>query len=89
MGSLIFWCIDTVMSLYSLALLVYVLLSWLHPIRNKWTELLRAVVEVLLTPVRRLVTQYLPKRWQVLDWSPVAVWLLLGVVRSMLKWLLL
>ena len=47
------------------------------------------MVEVLLMPVRRLVTQYLPKRWQILDWSPVAVWLLLGVVRSMLKWLLL
>ena len=63
MGRLIFWCVDTVMSIYSLALLIYVVMSWLH--------------------------QYLPKRWQILDWSPVGAWLLLGIVRSMLKWVLL
>jgi len=89
MGRLIFWCVDTVMSIYSLALLIYVVMSWLHPIRNKWTELLRSVVEVVLTPIRRIITQYLPKRWQILDWSPVGAWLLLGIVRSMLKWVLL
>lgn len=88
MGQLIYWVFDTVISLYSLALIVYVVLSWLHVTRNKWTELLTTAVELVLNPVRTLLTRLLPTRWQILDWSPVATLILIGLVRSLLKWVL-
>ena len=89
MGSLIYWLFDTVISMFSLALIVYVVLSWLNITRNKWTELLTTVVEVVLNPIRTVLNAHLPTRWRSLDWSPVAAFLLIGLVRSLLKWVLM
>lgn len=89
MGSLIYWIFDTVISLFSLALIVYVVLSWLHITRNKWTELLTTVVETVLNPIRTVLNTHLPARWRILDWSPVAAFLLIGLVRTLLKWVLM
>ena len=89
MGSLIYWLFDTVISLFSLALIVYVVLSWLNITRNKWPELLTTVVEVVLNPIRTVLNAHLPTRWRILDWSPVAAFLLIGLVRSLLKWVLM
>ena len=89
MGSLIYWLFDTVISLFSLALIVYVVLSLLNITRNKWTELLTTIVEVVLNPIRTVLNAHLPTRWRILDWSPVAAFLLIGLVRSLLKWVLM
>lgn len=70
--------------LFDVALVVYVLLSWLRPSANRWTEGLRKVVEPVLTPIRRVLTEKLPPRWQILDWSPLVAWLLVELVRYLL-----
>ena len=89
MGSMIYSVLDTLISLFSLALLVYCIISWFYPVRNKWTELLRTVVETVLNPVRRLLAQHVPQRWQLMDFSPIAAWLLLALLRQMMRWVLI
>lgn len=89
MGSMIYSLLDVAISLFSLALLAYCIISWFYPARNKWTELLRSVVETVLTPIRRLLARHIPARWQVLDFSPIAAWLLLSILRNMMRWVLL
>lgn len=81
MLQLLFKLIYFVLWLFDVALLVYVVLSWLHPASNKWTEMLKRFVEPVLTPVRRLIMAKLPAKWQIVDWSPVGAWLLVAVVR--------
>lgn len=77
-----------VLDLYKLLLIVYVLLSWLHIGANRWTELLRRAVEPVLNPVRVFLHARLPRQWQVLDWSPLAVYLLVGLAQTLLRILL-
>ncbi|MDO4483370.1 MAG: YggT family protein [Clostridia bacterium] len=57
---------------YELLLIAYVLLNWLKPAANRWTELLRRVTEPVLTPLRVAIVSRLPARYQPIDWSPVA-----------------
>ena len=84
MGSMIYSLLDVAISLFSLALLAYCIISWFYPARTKWTELLRSVVEPLLLPIRKLLAQYLPKQWQIIDWSPVVLIILVSLVQWIL-----
>lgn len=78
----------TALDLYKLLLIAYVVLSWLHINANRWTELLRRVIEPVLRPVRALLTARLPRQWQILDWSPLAVYLLVGLAQTLVRILL-
>ena len=59
----IFRLLYLVLWLFDVALVIYVLMSWLRPTANKWTEMLRKVVEPVLTPIRRILVEKLPPRW--------------------------
>ncbi len=80
----IFSLSNFVLRLYKLLVLIYFLLSLLKVPANKWISLLGSIIEPVLNPVRKLLSQYLPKEWQIMDWSPVALWLAISVV----QWLL-
>ncbi len=82
---LLYKIIRTVLWLFDVCLLLYVLLSWLKPASNRWTELLKRVVEPVLTPIRRVLVAKLPARWQIFDWSPVVAWLLVELVNMLLN----
>lgn len=82
---LILGLIDIVFNLFSILLLIYVLLSWIHPVQNKWTELVRGLVEPVLNPVRRFLQKNAPNLMGNFDWSPVAVWLLITIIRQILS----
>ncbi|MDO4837293.1 MAG: YggT family protein [Clostridia bacterium] len=82
---LLYKIIRTVLWLFDVCLLLYVLLSWLKPASNKWTELLKRVVEPVLTPIRRVLVAKLPARWQIFDWSPVVAWLLVELINMLLN----
>ena len=69
---------------FEVSLLLYVAISWLAIPANRWTELLRGFVEPVLTPIRAVLTEKLPARFQILDWSPVVAWLLAELVYSLL-----
>ncbi len=76
------------LDLYDLLLLIYVIVSWLRPAENRWTLLLRNLVEPVLNPIRAFLAKHLPQRAMVLDWSPVAAWVLIRVVQMVLGILL-
>ena len=80
---LIGWLINLLLSIYSTVIVVYVILSLIKPTANRWTELLRSLVEPVLGPIRRLLQRYLPAQWQVIDWSPVAALLLIRILKSL------
>ena len=79
---LLYKLVQLAFSLYELAILLYVLLSWLRPAANRWTELLRSVVEPLLTPIRRLLIAKLPTSLQIFDLSPVLALLVISIARQ-------
>ena len=76
--------INTLIDIYKLLVLVYFIIMLVKVPANKWTTLLSSIVEPALVPVRVLVNKYLPKNWQIIDWSPVA--LLIGI--SIAQWVL-
>ncbi|MBQ6174605.1 MAG: YggT family protein [Clostridia bacterium] len=71
--------------LYTLLLLVHVILSWVYPRSNRWTVLLDRIVEPVLGPVRALLRRILPARAWVVDWSPLAVMLMIQLVNRLLR----
>ncbi len=87
MIDLVFRILYLILWLFDVALLVYVAMSWLRPTANRWTELLRKIVEPVLNPIRRVLVEKLPPRWQLLDWSPLVAWLLVELVRYLLSML--
>ena len=70
---------------YSLALLAYFLISFIKPAQSPFTQFLNKMVEPVLTPLRRVLANILPASWQRVDWSPVAAWLLIGLVNQLLE----
>lgn len=80
----IFSIINFVLDVYKLLVIVHFILTLLNVSANKWTTLLSSVVEPVLAPIRRVLTEKLPAKYQVIDWSPVA--LLIGIV--LIQWIL-
>ena len=48
MIDLVFRILYLALWLFDVALLIYVAMSWLRPTANRWTELLRKIVEPVL-----------------------------------------
>ena len=84
MFSIIFGLIHGLLNVYKLLVIAYCVISLMGISANKWTELLRSVVEPLLLPIRKLLAQYLPKPWQIIDWSPVVLIILVSLVQWIL-----
>ena len=76
--------INALIDIYKLLVLVHFILVLAKVPANKWTTLLSSIVEPALAPVRVLVNKYLPKNWQICDWSPVALILVITLVQIIL-----
>ena len=81
---MIFGLIHGLLDVYKLLIIVYCVISLLKVPANKWTTLLASIVEPALVPFRKLLTQHLPKNWQICDWSPVALYLVI----TLIQWIL-
>ena len=84
MFSLLFDLIDVVLKLYKLLLFAHFIIGILKIPGNRWTNLIARFVEPVLPPVRRALNENLPQNWQVCDWSPIAVFLVITVVQWVL-----
>ena len=84
MLSLLFRLIHLALNLYKLLVIAYFVLRLLKVPANKWISLMGSVIEPVLNPIRKLLYQHLPKNWQIIDWSPAALFLLVSIV----QWLL-
>ena len=81
----LFLLLNSLLELYKLALLAYVVLSWLRIPANRWTVLLQRVIEPVVGPVRTFLRARLPAQWQMFDWSVLVVYFLIGIVQSFLR----
>ncbi len=81
----ILFLIDSLLNLFNILLFVHVLLSWIRPSSNKWTVLLNRIVEPVLNPIRNFLYKNVPGLMQTFDWSPVACWLLISLVRQLIS----
>jgi len=76
--------------LADMALLVYVVLTYVrtsNPTVNRIRQTLALVCEPMLIPARQLLGKILPAKFMILDWSPLVVWVVLGIARNVLGWL--
>lgn len=76
--------INLLLDVYKLLVVVHFVLTLIKVPANRWTTLLDSLVEPVLSPIRRLLTAKLPKNWQIIDWSPIA----LVIAITILQWIL-
>lgn len=80
--------IRMLLGLYSLLVLVHAIVIWIRIPANRWTEMLRSVVEPALQVTRNLMKRFLPFLCGTsIDWSPVVLFVLLNLLRSVLTWI--
>ncbi len=84
----IHWLLDTVLNLYSLVLIVYIVMSWLltFNIINAHQQFVRAVMQFLYAvtePVLSPIRRYIPSLGGV-DLSVLVLWLVLQFLRRIL-----
>ena len=76
--------LNTVLGLYSYVLLFYCVMSWLPAVRQSpLGDLISRLTEPVLTPIRRVLSRYV--RSGMFDWSPVAAFVLIYVLRSIIS----
>ncbi|MBQ8537707.1 MAG: YggT family protein [Clostridia bacterium] len=84
---LIFWLLDIALWLADVGLLAYVVLSYIrsmNPTVNRVKQALSLVCEPMLIPARRVLGRFVPSRFMFVDWSPILVWIVLGIARNIL-----
>jgi YggT family protein len=82
MNRLIHIIVNNGINLLQIIILVRVIMSWIpHNPHNQWTRLLYQVTEPILKPIRNI----LPGQSMGFDFSPVVVFLLLGLLKSALE----
>ena len=47
--------VDLIFKVYSLAMIVYAVVSWIPSIRGRWSDYLAMVVEPVIVPIRRII----------------------------------
>lgn len=72
--------IGFILFLYQLVLVAYIVINLVKPTANKWTELIRSLVEPVVAPIRKILMEKLPKNWQVFDWAPVVAIIAIAVI---------
>ena len=72
--------IGIVLGLYTLVLIAYIVINLIKPTANKWTELIRALAEPVVAPIRKILVAKLPRKYQVFDWAPVVAIIAIAVI---------
>ena len=76
--------IDLVLMLFELAVIVHFVIYLVKPASNKWIELLNSIVEPVLKPVRKLLVEKLPAKYQTFDWSHLVLIVVVAIIRIIL-----
>ena len=87
MFSMIFSILILLLRIVSAALLIYCLLSFVAP-GSRLMEFLRPHMEGILYPFRRLLFKWFPALMNSpMDFSPLAVWLVIDILMQLLRML--
>lgn len=77
--------VSFLLGLYELLVLAWAIIHWFVHVSNQWTELVNRLTEPVLTPIRGFLNAKLPAKVQIIDWSPVAVWIIIGLVQRIIS----
>ena len=87
MFSMIFGILILLLRVVSAALLIYCLLSFVAP-GSRLMEFIRPHMEGILYPFRRLLFKWFPALMNSpMDFSPLAVWLVIDILMQLLRML--
>lgn len=87
MFSMIFGILILLLRVVSAALLIYCLISFVAP-GSRLMEFLRPHMEGILYPFRRLLFKWFPALMNSpMDFSPLAVWLVIDILMQLLRML--
>lgn len=87
---LLFWALNLALWVADMAVLVYVILTYIrtaNPTVHRVKQTLALICEPMLIPARRVLSRFVPSRYMILDFSPILVWVVLGIARNVLGWL--
>lgn len=77
------------LNIYQYIVLARVIITWLPIDRNNAiVNLLFNVTEPVLAPIRNIIEKYSAGRNMMFDFSPIVVFLLIGIIRSILSTLI-
>ena len=77
--------IEFVLGIYNLVVIAHLVITLLRVPSNKWTEMLRSIVEPALKLVRPLLDRFFPQEGRRgFDWSPVALVVIIWVIQLLL-----
>ncbi|AUS96186.1 hypothetical protein CDQ84_04880 [Clostridium thermosuccinogenes] len=84
--NIIYNAFDLLLAFIEYAILARVLLSWFPISRdNQFIRLLYQITEPILAPVRNLIERTSSGRYMMLDFSPIVVFLIIGLIRNILR----
>jgi YggT family protein len=82
----VYKALNWVLLVFEGALFVRVFISWLPiPRENKFIELLYAITEPVLGPIRNLLNRSSFLANSMFDFSPIAAFLLVDIIRNMIS----
>lgn len=76
--------INLILTIYKLLVIVLFVLKLAKAPANRWITLLDSIVEPVLVPLRKLLNKYLPQKWQIIDWLPIALFIVISVIQWIL-----
>lgn len=76
--------IDLVLLVFELAVIAHFIITLAKPASNKWIELLNSIVEPVLKPIRKLLVEKLPTKYQTFDWSHLVLIVVVAIIRIIL-----
>lgn len=83
---IIYTAIDWVLMIIEYAILARVIISWIPvPRDNQLIRLLYQITEPILAPIRALIERSAMGKNMMIDFSPIIAFILLGLVRSILR----
>jgi len=88
MFRILFGLIEGLLDVYKLLIIAYCVIGFLNISANKWTELLRSVVQPALEVTRKLMDRFLPfLQVKGIDLAPVVLFVALHVISWLLGWI--
>jgi len=84
--SIIYNAVDLLLAFIEYAILARALLSWFPISRdNQVIRLLYQITEPILSPIRNLIERTSSGRFMMFDFSPIVVFLVIGLIRNILR----
>lgn len=80
----VFVAISKLLDLVKLLLVIRCIISWIPNFRNGFTDLLYKITDPILLPAQKLLYSLMKGSYMMVDFSPIIVYFLIGLVQRLL-----